>query len=150
MTSAKQLVKLCFVSILLTLLLVGCGGVKDAPKLAKVEGTVTYKGEPLNEANVSFIPTSGPVATGRTDASGRFTLSVRGLQGAVLGDHRVIITAFKVTAPSAGAEEGESTEEHIIKPVSRIPEKYGELRSTDLKATITNDNPINQIAFDLK
>ena len=72
---------------------VGCG--KPGPQVQYVEGVVVLDGEPVADATVVFVPEAadGLVATGRTNAEGRFTLtSVRGGKpngGALVGDYAV-------------------------------------------------------------
>jgi len=66
----------CFAFALLAVVIVlaGCGG--GGPDLVPVKGKVTYKGQPLSGASVTFHPATGPLATGTTDASGvRYQLS---------------------------------------------------------------------------
>jgi hypothetical protein len=76
---------------------IGCG----APHpLAPVSGRVTLDGKPLANASVTFQPVvggsnnPGPGSGGFTDADGRYTLKVVGLEsrGAVVGKHTVHIT----------------------------------------------------------
>ena len=74
----------------------GCGG----EKVASVSGTVTLDGKPLPNAAVTFQPvgegslTPGEGSYARTDNQGRYTLERKGGQkGAVVGRHRVEITA---------------------------------------------------------
>ena len=72
---------------------VGCG--KPGPQVQYVEGVVVLDGEPVADATVVFVPEAadGLVATGRTNAEGRFTLtSVRGGKpngGALVGEYAV-------------------------------------------------------------
>jgi len=72
----------------------GCHGDGLAVR-APVSGTVTFRGKPLPNAEVTFHPASGErVATGRTNAEGRFTLGTFSTNdGAVLGSHVVTIIA---------------------------------------------------------
>src|SRR5947209_20048875 len=55
-----------------------------------VTGTVRMKGEPVDKAEVCFNPKHGRMATGVTDASGRFSLSTgKPGDGAVPGEYTV-------------------------------------------------------------
>jgi hypothetical protein len=70
------------------LLAAGCGGVG----VAKVSGTVTDGGKPLDKAWVKFSPLAGGRPShARTDASGAFRLEYKDLDGALVGRHRVQI-----------------------------------------------------------
>ena len=97
----------------------GCG--KRGPKVYHVEGIVTVDGEPVEGANVSFVPKqasgaddlSGPLlAGGATDANGKYTLSTsRGSAiggGTTAGDYKVTIVKKKMTnAPTAPLAAGQ-------------------------------------------
>jgi len=119
---------------------VGCSG-SGLPDTARVTGLVTYKGKPVAEAQVSFIPARGRPASGATGTDGRFTLTTfRPNDGALLGEHTVTIAK---TVPVAGQEGAP-----YAKRQSVIPEKYGNLRKSPLKATVTAKGP-NEFNFDL-
>lgn len=128
--------------------IVGCGD--DGPSLFEAGGTVTYHGEPLEDATVIFQPNDGPLATGKTDAEGHFFLATRGEPGAVAGPGKIAITAVEqlkeIEAKPAG---GMPTEEELAKASrSRIPPKYGNVRTSDLQATVTPDEE-NAFLFEL-
>lgn len=87
----------------------GCGGTGVAP----VSGKVTLDGKPLPNATVIFLPDSqelnpGPGSQGKTDASGHYALQLmtKEVKGAVVGRHKVSITAFEGddVVPSSGYE----------------------------------------------
>lgn len=90
------------------LLVVGCGKSSEFP-LAPVSGTVTQNGNPLAGVNVMFMPESGKGAPsgGLTDASGKFSLQYNnGQSGAVLGQHRVVISVpGEEPPPPTGGEK---------------------------------------------
>jgi hypothetical protein len=90
-------------SLLVLVLVLGCGGSKQA----SVSGTVTLDGQPLTNAVVNFQPTGtdlnpGPGSYGRTNDKGEYTLEVAGGgSGAVLGWHKVTIRpGGQVTIPA--------------------------------------------------
>ncbi len=137
----------------------GCGG--DGPKLAKVTGKVTYKGQPLKSANIKFYPPSGPIAVGITDDNGMFSMNTNGRAGASLGMNRVAIT--KMTAGTAGAQPTTTMSPDDMKnmaksnikkentgPKSEIPEKYGDADSGLLSADVSADAAQNDLVFDLQ
>jgi len=102
----------------------GCSG-SSGPATAPVSGLVTYKGQPLADADVSFAPEGGGrVATGRTDASGRFTLGTFSIDdGAIVGKHRVSIVALGPDRP-AKPGEGSGMPGETVRGEPRIPAKY--------------------------
>jgi hypothetical protein len=86
----------------------GCGGANTAP----VSGRVTLDGHPLANATIVFQPLSeernpGPGSAGKTDTTGRFTLQLMtgNTPGAILGKHKVSITAYEGgnAIPSSGS-----------------------------------------------
>ncbi len=71
---------------------VGCSAQPGTTPTAKVSGTVTLKGKPIEGVSIAFVPTSGRPASGITNAAGQFTLSTFGNgDGAVLGSHKVVL-----------------------------------------------------------
>lgn len=91
--------------------LIGCGG--DAT-VAKVSGTVTLDGEPVEGASVIFAPIGGGrPATGQTDAQGNFQLSTFGsADGAMIAEHEVsVVKVEESSAAQAYVPEGEEPPE---------------------------------------
>lgn len=125
--------RLCRVGSGLALVLVlGCS--RSGESMAHVTGTVTFRGEPVEGANVAFFPEQGRPATGRTDSAGRFTLSTldRG-DGALLGRHTVAISdAQDELPPIPGSPEAESW----APPESRFPARYEDPATSGLTATV--------------
>jgi hypothetical protein len=79
----------------------------DAPKMAPVTGTVTYKGQPAINCTVTFHPQGpGNPARGEVKESGRFTLSTyEQFDGAAIGHHVVTVEFVPVgTLPGQEAE----------------------------------------------
>ena len=123
----------------------GCGA-SDLPLRAPVTGIVTFKGEPLADAIVTFVPdkskgTEGPMAVGATDAEGRYVLSTDrregATDGATVGFHRVRITANRApTGPSDSL------------PSSRIPMRYNNPAKSGLVAEVKSDTN-NKFDFQL-
>jgi len=81
-------------------LFTGCGeGVVEPnwPDTVPCEGTVTFDGKPLTDAQVLYIPdasTTGQGGSGSTDASGKYSLSSRNgkgetVTGVIPGKYRV-------------------------------------------------------------
>jgi hypothetical protein len=71
---------------------VGCGRGPKGVEIGKVKGTVTLNHQPLADATVLFQPASGRPSYGKTDSAGKYTLEyTQGIEGAVVGKHKVII-----------------------------------------------------------
>jgi len=137
--------------------LTGCSNPDS--KYSYVQGTITYNGEAVAEASVSFQPVSpeGESASGVTDANGKFTLTsvgaVDGGRGAMPGEYRVVVTKWEPTPPDPDEEahrRGEITydqlQERLAVKASRgssgvvtkslIPEKYRTASGSGLTATV--------------
>src|SRR5262245_56440785 len=68
----------------------GCGG---GAGVVKVTGTLTYKGTPVTNAYIDFVPADGQRPSwGATDAQGRFALEYdEKTKGAAVGKHKVSV-----------------------------------------------------------
>ena len=153
-------------SIVLVGFLVGCGG---EPPLPSASGTVTYEGKPVEGATVTFSNESAAVvATGKTDADGKFTLHtyLKG-PGAMPGSYQVTVrktnhdeAALRTTNAPAPAEPqggdiGEMMAAAMESPVEPpeatrelLPEKYKEFKYSGLTFEVTEDGP-NEFQIDL-
>src|SRR5262245_46869482 len=76
---------------ILVVLLAGCSAGPSEPTLVEGGGTVTYKGAPLPDALVTFIPNNGPLAMGKTDMSGKFKLATGTTPGVAVGPAAVTV-----------------------------------------------------------
>ena len=84
------------------LALVGCGS-GNGLTLGRVQGKVTYKGEPVKFGTVSFVPdaskgTDGPIAMGNIKDDGTYVLSTSDPgDGAVVGHHKISVVGLDPT-----------------------------------------------------
>ncbi|HUQ68679.1 MAG TPA: hypothetical protein VM165_04095 [Planctomycetaceae bacterium] len=123
-------------------------------------------GAPVVGAFVIFSPKQQgqPVATGRTDDSGKFSLTTYNTgDGAVAGDYAVLVSkssgATEATGAGAshdaiasgkvnpGAAHAGGGKSGAAKSESALPEKYSDLGTTTLSATVKSGEAN---AFDLK
>lgn len=140
--------------------LVGCGEKPKSVATDFVEGIVTLDGKPVAEATVTFDPVqpgAGASATGRTDASGKYTLTAvgagRGAQagaGTVPGEYYVGVMKDQYSdvpgsdqpgykPPAPGERPPEPTVTHVV------PQKFNDPRKSGIKVTVKagkNDIPI--------
>ncbi|QDU61137.1 hypothetical protein Pan216_19910 [Planctomycetes bacterium Pan216] len=115
------------------LFLAGCASGTDLPKTIPVTGIVTYKGEPVDEASVSFIPKSGRPATGTTNNLGEFELTTfRQNDGALVGEHQVTIEKM---VPKMGSEKDPYAELDSVLPV-----RYTKPGDSGLVANVSSDS----------
>ncbi len=74
---------------MLIVALTGCG---EESNIIPVTGVLTYKGKPVTNAFIDFVPEHGRQSWGQTDESGHFKLNYDPQHdGAVLGKHRVSV-----------------------------------------------------------
>ncbi len=87
---------------LLAAALAGCGP-GHGMTLGRVQGKVTYKGEPVKFGTVSFVPdaskgSDGPIATGTIKSDGTYILSTdEGGDGALVGHHKISVVGLDPT-----------------------------------------------------
>jgi hypothetical protein len=129
----------------------GCGG--DGTRIVFVEGTVTYNGVPIEDANLSFSPVAsdGTQAFGRTDARGRYVIQT--LHGAVgrgttPGEYTITINKEVGIPTGTMGTQPDGTEYEVMRYESAIPRFYGSISTTPLRATVTAGGS-NVFDFDL-
>ena len=135
-----------FVPVVAAVLLAapGCG----SPAMAKVCGTITFKGEPVRMATVQFMPQKRPMAGGVTDKEGRFSLTTRQPRdGAFVGSHKVVILPW---LPGVG-DDPKSSAAADIPPADRtdIPKKFQSREASPLTAEVVAGK-LNEFAFELE
>ena len=136
---------------LLCVFAIGCGSEKG-PTLAPADGTVTYQGQPLADANVMFVPEKGPLATGITDSDGHFTLATGARSGVAVGPAKVAIDAHSPEESSVAAppkpKNAQEAQEYVRKlgdmqtqmnqqggppqPKSLIPQQFTKVETSGL------------------
>ena len=125
------------VTLLVIVAATGCGG--GGPQTHSVSGKVTFKGNPVAQAQVGFVPTDGTgeakPAQGQTDASGNYSLTTYlgpgdNASGAMAGKFKVTVTK--------GLPQGKPiTYEELAKFKSEIPEVYADTVNTPLTAEVS-------------
>lgn len=150
-----------FQSLVFTLsamvLLAGCGkGDKNLP-VYPVTGIVTYNNKPVEGATVMFRNTSNKsakVATGLTDAQGKFTLNTYGdADGAAAGDYEVAVSKFSGGETKTGQVSMEDAidqnKSSAPKAKSEIPLKYADSTQSGLRFTVS-ESGTNDFKIELK
>jgi len=145
-------------------LLGAVGGCDMSVKPVATKGKVTFKGEALAGASVSFMPASekGQIAAASTNNSGEFELTTTGKPGAIPGDYLVAISKTESIAPAStpgakledmakayASKAKERTDVRAKQPKSLIPIKYADPKQSGLKATVTTDPAKNVFEFNL-
>jgi hypothetical protein len=98
--------------------LAGCDG--GGPRVVRVSGILTYKGDPVTNAYLQFLPEYGRQSWAQTDGQGRFTVRYDAHQdGAVTGRHKVWVEM----RPSTVAER-EAVMQGKAPPLSREMKEF--------------------------
>jgi hypothetical protein len=104
----------------LLLTFAGCGSsTPTGAATSPVKGKVTYKGQPLTKGTVTFEPDgAGKEASGDIQPDGTFVLTTyKKDDGAVIGNHRVMVT----------------------RTVKTVPAKYSSLNTSKLEIEVSED-----------
>lgn len=122
----------------------GCGS--NPPPLAPVTGTVTYQGQPVRGGTIVFTPdpsrgTRGPIALGKIDTEGKFTLYTKNDPGAVAGWHQVTVVAVDEPATNLAAVS-------VNPPRMLLPQRYQSPNTSGLVREVKISEP-NIIDFEL-
>jgi len=125
---------------LVALVATGCG---QSPTV-KVTGTVTIKGEPAENVQVTFLPADGRPASGVTDAQGKFELSTfTQNDGAIPGEQTVTLGEYYPPGKPPPMPRGNE-------PLpSRFPPSYSDTVNSPLKAKVERGGK-NDFQFDVK
>ena len=133
----------------------GCSpGIETKPtleKVAPVSGTLTFKGQPLDSHQVTFLPTDGRrPAVGLTDSNGRFKLGTNDVDdGAPLGTNKIsVVFAARSTVDSASASPIDDPA-LLPKPKVSIPAKYSNPETSELIQEVPSGG-ISDLKLDLK
>jgi len=148
---SRQLIVL--VTFFLAAAILGCGG-GGGLSLVRVKGKVSYKGQPVSGASVTFQPSEGTPAVGTTDANGEFTLTTGGRPGAVVGEHRVAITKYSGAATPMAEPKPEDMRKMQMErsssgPTNEIPMKYANSATSGLVATVSSKASENEFEYTL-
>lgn len=147
---------LCVLTLLVFVTLPGCSKSSGRPKLVPVSGSVKFKGAPVANANVVFMPEGSAPRnpSGTTDAQGNFKLtSYDTNDGAVVGDYVVIIVPG-LAADGKKPEERTAQDMINLGPGGKIenqavfPPKYADRKTSGLKRSVVAGDS-NTFNFDL-
>ena len=151
--------------LLLVAVVVGLAGCSaDGLSTVPVSGKVTYKGQPVEGADVIFHSQAeeGRNGSGRTDAEGKFQLSTYVRPdyqpaGVVAGEYKVTVTKLQSSGQSMSPEDmmkkmqasgGAGMRKAAIEPPKGVlPAKYADVKTSDLKATVSTETA--ELTFEL-
>ena len=122
--------------VVLTLLLSslsGCGG-----KPAKVSGTVSVDGVPLNQGTVSYVPAGGGLrAVAQIESDGSYKVRTNREMGLEIGEYKVAVSSREVIKPEGGG---------LPMPGKYLaPQRYGRIETSDLQYTVEKGSNVIDI-----
>jgi hypothetical protein len=138
-----------------SVLLAGCGsdpGPQAEPEnVVPVSGTLTYKGQPLEYFQITFLPADGRrPAMGVTDAAGKFTLGTNALNdGAPPGQNKVSVVFVGPPPPDSATETPSDDPALLPKPKIKIPNKYAQAETSELTQEVPEQG-ITDLKIDLR
>lgn len=124
----------------------GCGDDKRE-KIVVVTGTVKYKGQPVPDLMVHFVPQTGKnsyPSHAKTDENGKFELVNYGnVKGVPEGTHKVYVGAPPV--PKDGDDDAgkKKVRAKVNIDMAELLKKYGKQDTTPLSFTIKGDQVID-------
>jgi hypothetical protein len=116
-----------FTALFLVVAFVGCGD--SGPTIVPVTGILTYKGHPVTNTYVFFMPAdgSGRPSQGPTDAEGRFKLSYTNEKdGVLVGRHKVWVGRPRPTTPAEQEAAMMGKKVPMRRDMTGLLEKYGQ------------------------
>ena len=137
MKRAARLGHLTFLGTLTSVFVFGCGS-GNGLNLAKVRGKVTYKGEPVKNGTVFFMPdeqkgTIGPPAVGSITSNGSYIMSTESAgDGVIVGSHKIGITGLEEKPVGSGASAPTPESD---------PQSYMKAKAKDAAAVRSGRNP---------
>jgi len=93
------------------------------------EGVITLDDVPLADARIVFQSPDRPMAVGKSDKQGRYSLNTGSQEGVLPGDYTVTISAYE-TRQAGGVE--------APVPILRTPKKYNSAETSGLSAQVHN------------
>lgn len=146
------------VSALALLPLAGCGTSTDGRlPTYKVSGSVTYKGQPLADADVILqFAEHDKASFGRTNSSGQFTLGTyENADGALAGEALITVAKWEVfptsPAPVAGEPGYDPSKAYLSEKQGKllVPQKYTSFATSGLKAVIEASDRNSPLTLEL-
>lgn len=132
------------ITLAVALSLAGCGEGGRTPTLTEAGGVVLLGGQPLPNAQVTFLPTASALAanaqaSGVTDENGRFTLTTGSKPGAAIGENIVTVAEGPIPEELRSEEAQDKLARFRATLKNRpIPDRYGAATS-GIKVTVTKD-----------
>ena len=137
-------------AILLLTALAFCSGCGEfVPEVISASGTLTYRGQPVPNAEVRFVPMingldGNYIARGVTDENGKFVLQFPGKteSGVVLGENKVMVLEGPMPDEARGqSEEAQNIATQFAASLKNrpLPSVFASLSESPLSFEVTKD-----------
>lgn len=124
---------------------VGCGSKPEGPELGPVTGVVLLNEEPLENADLFFMPiesTPGVGGQGRSKEGGKFeVVYFRGGEGLPAGTYRVAVS-YRLMPDGTPVPEGDDTPPIESPATESLPAKYSSKDNSELQVKVEPGQPI--------
>jgi hypothetical protein len=132
--------------------LAGCGN-GDNTKVARVTGTVTYKGKAVPNMTINFMPPDGRPSWGKTDANGKYEMVYDDTRkGVKVGHHKVFITPGVQTIDGGRSKESRKAIAQGIglsqEEMNDLLMRFGSEESTKLEFDVKKDPEVLDLKLD--
>jgi hypothetical protein len=154
----SRIVPGCIVVSCAALVFTGCGKPEEdgLPSRIQVSALVTYLGQPVSGAHVTFVPENdtGKPAFGSTNARGVVELSTFEFKdGAIAGEYTVTVSKMQIeddgpAAANPGMPSGVGRQTSAM-ITDLLPRKYKSRKTSGLAAKVVSGEK-NDFTFDLK
>jgi hypothetical protein len=121
-------------------LIAGCGS--EGPQEVSVQGTVRYRGQPVEGAAVKFWSAAGDLHAGTTDTAGKFQFDVKMPAGAEGAEFAVAVSKQERVSQSDTADDPYAPAREVL------PVRYANRAQSGLSAKVTVDGE-NSFDFEL-
>jgi hypothetical protein len=131
-------------------MVLAAAGCQRGPRIVPVSGKITLDGQPVKDAAVMFmLNPGGRIATGVTDAAGRYSLSTHPTgNGAFEGNHTVTVSLYRdESSPGTNTPEGAVSGSSLVKIVWIVPEKFSQPAASGLTATVSGSQSTYDFAL---
>jgi hypothetical protein len=130
----------------ISVMMLAAVGCDSGPKIVKIAGVATHKGEPISNLLIEFHPDSGRPSNATTNGEGRFEMSY---DPSRMGVQTGNVTVTAMIHPNSTADEGIGGAKRTSAAAKKyITEKYGDRSKSPMKLEITTANENLELKFD--
>jgi hypothetical protein len=126
-------------------MLAGLSGCSGGPSVVPVTGVLTYKGKPVTNAYIDFLPEKGRPSVGQTDERGWFKLEYDPQNsGAVVGKHKVSVRM----RPTTQAEKEAAMLGKALNPGAEMTAFFNKYSAENSKIEVVVDRDTRELKLE--